>query len=257
MMSARLLRAGDAGGDHDAARSRRGFYAWIDWSYTGMLAFSMRFGFLVALVALCGHRSSSVPLYKVLKQEYIPSDVDEAEFEVAVTAPEGISLAAMDEVMQAVSAELRSIPGVTLVMANSGSSFLGSVNVGNAYVRIAPHEGRTFSLTRLWHALWAGDPGQAFRGNYTQREMILEVRRRLKSSVTCVPRRAISRRLTSVPGILKSTSLSAVPTSRRCQPMPSNCAPSPRPWAWWTLTPRSSSTSLNSVWRSTGPAPLT
>jgi HAE1 family hydrophobic/amphiphilic exporter-1 len=97
-----------------------------------------------------------------------------------VTAPEGTSLAAMDEVMQAVSTELRSIPGVTLVMANSGSFFLGSVNVGNAYVRIAPHEGRTFSLTRLWHALWAGDPGQAFRGNYTQRQMIQEVRRRLK-----------------------------------------------------------------------------
>jgi hydrophobic/amphiphilic exporter-1 (mainly G- bacteria), HAE1 family len=179
MMSARLLRAGDTGGDHDAARSRRGFYAWIDWSYTGMLAFSMRFRFLVALVALAVI-ASSVPLYKVLKQEYIPSDVDEAEFEVAVTAPEGMSLAAMDEVMQAVSTELRSIPGVTLVMANSGSSFLGSVNVGNAYVRIAPHEVRTFSLTRLWHALWAGDPGQAFRGNYTQREMIQEVRRRLK-----------------------------------------------------------------------------
>ena len=179
MMSARLLRAGDTGGDHDAARSRRGFYAWIDWSYTGMLAFSMRFRFLVALVALAVI-ASSVPLYKALKQEYIPSDVDEAEFEVAVTAPEGTSLAAMDEVMQAVSTELRSIPGVTLVMANSGSFFLGSVNVGNAYVRIAPHEERTFSLTRLWHALWAGDPGQAFRGNYTQREMIQEVRRRLK-----------------------------------------------------------------------------
>ncbi len=179
MMSARLLRGGDTGGDHDVARSRRGFYAWLDWSYTGMLALSMRYRFLVALVALAVI-ASSVPLYKVLKQEYIPSDVDEAEFEVAVTAPEGTSLAAMDEVMQAVSAELRSIPGVTLVMANSGSFFLGSVNVGNAYVRIAPHEERTFSLTRLWHALWAGDPGQAFRGNYTQRQMIQEVRRRLK-----------------------------------------------------------------------------
>ncbi len=179
MMSARLLRVGDTGGDHDAARSRRGFYAWLDWSYTGMLALSMRYRFLVALVALAVI-ASSVPLYKVLKQEYIPSDVDEAEFEVAVTAPEGTSLAAMDEVMQAVSAELRSIPGVTLVMANSGSFFLGSVNVGNAYVRIAPHEERTFSLTRLWHALWTGDPGQAFRGNYTQRQMIQEVRRRLK-----------------------------------------------------------------------------
>jgi HAE1 family hydrophobic/amphiphilic exporter-1 len=45
---------------------------------------------------------------------------------------------------------------------------------------MAPHEERTFSLTRLWHALLAGDPGAAFRGNYTQRQMIQEVRRRLK-----------------------------------------------------------------------------
>jgi HAE1 family hydrophobic/amphiphilic exporter-1 len=179
MMSARLLRATDAGDGHDTARSRRGFYAWIDWAYAGMLAFSMRFRFLVALVAL-GVIASSVPLYNALKQEYIPSDVDEAEFEVTVTAPEGTSLAAMDAVMQAVSTELRSIPGIQLVLTTAGSMFLGSVNLGNAYVRMAPHEERTFSLTRLWHAILAGDPGEAFRGNYTQRQMIQEVRRRLK-----------------------------------------------------------------------------
>ncbi|MGE3539144.1 MAG: efflux RND transporter permease subunit [Candidatus Tectimicrobiota bacterium] len=179
MMSARMLRAEDAASGHDAASSRRGFYAWIDWSYAVLLAFSMRYRFLVALLAL-GVIFSSVPLYKLLKQEYIPSDVDEAEFEVTVTAPEGTSLAAMDEAMQAVSKELRSIPGITLVMANAGSFFLGSVNTGQAYVRMAPHEERTFSLTRLWHGLLAGDPGQAFRGNYSQREMIQEVRRRLK-----------------------------------------------------------------------------
>jgi HAE1 family hydrophobic/amphiphilic exporter-1 len=179
MMSARLLRAEDAAGGHDATRSRGGFYAWIDWMYAGMLAFSMRYRFFVALVAL-GVIASSVPLYKMLKQDYIPSDVDEAEFEVAVTAPEGTSLAAMDEVMQAISTELRAMRGIELVMVNSGSFFLGSVNTGNAYVRMAPHEVRTFSLTRLWHGLLAGDPGQALRDNYSQRDMIQEVRRRLR-----------------------------------------------------------------------------
>jgi hydrophobic/amphiphilic exporter-1 (mainly G- bacteria), HAE1 family len=189
MMSARLLRAEDAAGGHDAARSRRGFYAWIDWAYAGMLALSMRYRFLVALVALAVI-ASSVPLYTALKQEYIPSDVDEAEFEIGVTGPEGMSLAAMDEVMQALSTELRSIPGIRLVLASSGSTWLGSVNYANAYVRMAPHEERTFSLTRLWHALLAGDPGAAFRGNYTQRQMIQEVRRRLKKfrDVRTMPR---------------------------------------------------------------------
>ena len=55
---------------------------------------------------------SSVPLYRLVKQEYIPSDVDEAEFEVNVNAPEGTSLAAMDEAMRAIEDELRQMPGV-------------------------------------------------------------------------------------------------------------------------------------------------
>src|SRR5206468_340621 len=40
MMSARLLRAQDAaaGGEHGAARSRGGFYSWIDRGYTWTLA---------------------------------------------------------------------------------------------------------------------------------------------------------------------------------------------------------------------------
>jgi HAE1 family hydrophobic/amphiphilic exporter-1 len=189
MMSARLLRAEDAASGHDAARSRRGFYAWIDWAYAGMLALSMRYRFLVALVALAVI-ASSVPLYKALKQEYIPSDVDEAEFEIGVTGPEGMSLAAMDEVMQTLTTELHAIPGIRLVLASSGSTWLGSVNYGNIYVRMAPHEERTFSLTRLWHGLLAGDPGAAFRGNYTQRQMIQEVRRRLRKfrDVRTMPR---------------------------------------------------------------------
>ena len=36
--------------------------------------------------------------------------------------------------MQAVTTELRAIPGIQLVMATSGSFFLGSVNVGPDYV---------------------------------------------------------------------------------------------------------------------------
>jgi HAE1 family hydrophobic/amphiphilic exporter-1 len=89
-------------------------------------------------------------------------------------------MAAMDKVMQAIDVELRKTRGVRLVMATSGSSFLGTVNTGNAYVRIAPHEERTFSFERLWHGLLNGDPWAAFRGNYTQRDVMLELRKRLK-----------------------------------------------------------------------------
>jgi HAE1 family hydrophobic/amphiphilic exporter-1 len=181
MMSARMLRAEDVAGSdgHHSAGSRRGFYAWLDRGYTWMLALAMRHRWLVVLLSL-GVILSIIPLYGVVKQDYIPTDVDEAEFEVRVTAPQSASLAAMDDAMRLVEAELQHTPGVRLVLASAGGGFLGSVNQGNAYVRIAPHEERTFSLTRLWQGLWQGDPLQAWRGNYTQRDVMQEVRRRLR-----------------------------------------------------------------------------
>jgi len=185
MMSARLLRAEDAekgsghADDEDSAKSRRGLYAWIDRRYEGILAWSMRHRLIVAGLALCVI-SSSIPLYRLVKQEYIPSNVDEAEFEVGVNAPEGTSLAAMNEAMQAVENELRTTHGVRVVLATSGGSFLGGVNQGGAYVRIAPHEERTFSITRFLRSIASGHPMDAFRGNYTQRDVMQEVRARLK-----------------------------------------------------------------------------
>lgn len=181
MMSARLLHTedGDATDTQQTAASRRGFYAWLDRGYMAILAFSMRNRALVVPLAL-GVIFSSLPLYGLVRQEYIPSDVDEAEFDVRVTAPEGASLAAMDEVMRAIETDLRTTPGVRLVLTSMGGGFLASVNQGRAYVRIAPHEERTFSLTRLWQGVLQGDPSEAFRGNYTQRDVMQEIRRRLR-----------------------------------------------------------------------------
>jgi HAE1 family hydrophobic/amphiphilic exporter-1 len=63
--------------------------------------------------------ASSVPLYRLVKQEYIPSNVDEAEFNVIVNAPEGTSLTAMDKIMQAIESDLRTTPGVRIVLAST------------------------------------------------------------------------------------------------------------------------------------------
>ena len=51
--------------------------------------------------------------------------------------------------MKAVEQEVRTIPGVRLVLSSVGGTFLGAVNEGELYVRIAPHDERVFSLTRL------------------------------------------------------------------------------------------------------------
>jgi hydrophobic/amphiphilic exporter-1 (mainly G- bacteria), HAE1 family len=180
MMSARLLRTEDAaaGGEHDA-RSRTGFYAWIDRGYTWTLAWSMRHRLLFAVVAVVVV-ASSWPLYRLVKQEYVPSDVDEAEFEMTAVGPEGMSLAAMDEAMQAVSAEVRALPAVRFMLSQAGGGGLNRVNQGYAYVRIAPHEERTVNLTKFWAGVKRGEPLAVFRGNYSQRDVILEVRRRMR-----------------------------------------------------------------------------
>src|SRR2546421_857088 len=187
MMSSRLLRVEDvaAGGGHGAhehraaAPSRRGFFASLHPRYTRLLTLSMRHRLVVAALALVVV-VSSVPLYRAVKQEFIPSNVDEAEFEVNVNAPEGTNLASMNETMQSVEQEILHTPGVRMVLSTAGGSFLGGVNQGGAYVRIAPHEERTLSLSRLWRETLNGTPLNAFRGNYTQQDVMQEVRRRLR-----------------------------------------------------------------------------
>jgi HAE1 family hydrophobic/amphiphilic exporter-1 len=179
MMSARLLRRDAAGGEHGEARSRTGFYAWIDRGYAWTLGWSMRHRLLFAVLSLLVI-ASSWPLYRMVKQEYVPSDVDEAEFEMTVLGPEGMSLAAMDEAMQAITREVRALPAVRFMLAQAGGGGLNRVNQGNAYVRIAPHQERTVNLARFWAGLARGEPLAVFRGNYTQRDVIQEVRRRMR-----------------------------------------------------------------------------
>lgn len=91
-----------------------------------------------------------------------------------------MSFMAMNEAMLAVEAELMKTPGVELILSTAGGSFLGSVNQGSIYVRTVAHEQRTFSLARLWRETLKGNPMAALRGNYTQRDIMQEVRKRLR-----------------------------------------------------------------------------
>jgi hydrophobic/amphiphilic exporter-1 (mainly G- bacteria), HAE1 family len=184
MMSARLLKVedkhgGDKSKEEQLTNSRRGFYGRLEDWYAKTLSFSMRHRFAVSIVAI-GVALSSIPLYRTVKQEFIPSNVDEAEFEINITAPEGTNISVMNEVMQAVEKDIASTPGVQMVLASVGGSFVGGVNSGEAYVRIAPHEERTLSFTRVWNKLKEGNPLAAFRHNYTQQDVMQEVRKRLR-----------------------------------------------------------------------------
>lgn len=180
MMSARLLRKEDASrSDSGRAQSRSGFYAWIDRKYSKLLSYSMQHKRAIAVIAILVI-FSFIPLYRMVGQEYTPTNVDEAEFDINVTGPQGANVAAMDDVMRAIESDMRSIPGIRLMLTSIGGGFLGNVNQAGAYVRIAPHEERIFSVPRLIKGILTLDPLQAFRNNYSQREVMQQVRQKLK-----------------------------------------------------------------------------
>ncbi len=177
MMSARLLRVKHRGqdGDKSESNSRSGFYARIDHAYTRILGWALRFRWAVAGLALLV-MLSSVPLYKFVRQEYLPSNVDEGEFDVRITAAEGTGLGAINAVALKVEEEINRVPGVQSVLASVGSGFFGGLNSANFFVRLVPHEQRTFG----WGRLLQWPPWRAFENNSTQREIQQEIRQRLR-----------------------------------------------------------------------------
>ncbi len=179
MMSARLLRPHRKEEDStegSGPASRRGLYHRVELSYATLLGWSMRHRWIVAGVALLV-MATSLPLYKVVRQEYVPSNVDEGEFDVYVTATEGASLEAMNGVALRIEEELRAIPAIRLVlMSAGGGGFMGSVNSARYYVRLAPHADRVFA----WKRLLQWPPWRAFEGNYSARDVSMEVRKRLR-----------------------------------------------------------------------------
>ncbi len=193
MMSARLLRAhGGAAAERaserspqdgrarsrGSPRSRSGFYAVLERAYMAMLGFALRHRLAVAVLAILTI-ATTIPLYARVKQEYTPTNVDEAEFEVSVTGPEGASLEAMDVAMRSVEGVIRSTPSVCTVLSSVGGSFISQVSRGEAFVRIAPHDERVLSISRFLRELKNFTPGRAFEGNYSQGDVMRDVRKRL------------------------------------------------------------------------------
>jgi len=181
MMASRLLKQNDKLRESDSgarSRSRGGFYARIERGYGSLLAFSLRRRSLTLLVALLVSLTS-IPLFYSVKQEFVPSGVDDSEFGVNVTAAEGVGPESMRRATVEMEGVLRQIPGVVDVEATAGGGFLGQTNQARFYVRIAPHEERLFSLGRLWKETLAGQPLAAWRGNYSQSDVMSEVDRRL------------------------------------------------------------------------------
>lgn len=179
MMCSKLLRPTRNGSD-EAPGSRRGFYGWIEGGYLWMLEKSLRYrwGVLVIILVVI---ASNIPLMQSVPRDYVPLNVDESEFEVRAEARQGANMEAMRETIDRVEAELRNVDGIEMVLTTVGTRSGGDINRAGMFVRLQDSRERTFSFSRLWRGLLAGDPGAAFRGNFSQREKMSEVRERLKS----------------------------------------------------------------------------
>lgn len=175
MMCSRVLKPAVEGtGTAEQPASRRGFYRWIEGRYMWCLRQSMHHRWFILAVSLAVI-ASNVPLYGLVKQDYIPTDVDEGEFEARISAPEGVSIASMEEMINSVEPQVRKIPGVVHVLSTVSGSARGS-SAASMYVRLENIEKRSFSWGRLWRALLAGEPAKAFEGNFNQRDKMREVR---------------------------------------------------------------------------------
>ena len=183
MMCARMLKVRRKGGEgpegaHQEPASRRGFYLWLERRYMACLGWSMRHRWLVLAVSVLV-LAANIPLYALVPQDYIPTNVDESEFEVSVTAPEGTTILTMEATLKRVEEEILAVGGVETLLSTIGARSGSAVNSAQIYVRLRPIAERRFSLGRLWDELLSGDPGAAWEGNFTQREKMQEIRRRL------------------------------------------------------------------------------
>lgn len=175
MMCSRMLRRGAA----DHGKSRDGLYEWMERGYMRLLAWAMRHRLLIAALGIVT-MAATVPLFRMVRQEYLPTNVDESEFEMSINAPEGTSLSSMEAVLDRVYQELNGMPGIKHMVCLVGTGYLQAVNSARVYIRLVDVEDRVFSLSRLWKKALEGKPMDAFKDVYTQRDVMAAVRAKFK-----------------------------------------------------------------------------
>lgn len=111
-------------------------YRQIERSYVRLLEWSMRRRW--AIVALCAIVFlSNLVLFPLVGFDFVPED-DESQFQVALRAPEGATLAATQLTVARIAAEIRRLPGVTNTLTTIGGGEQALVNSATIYVKLAP-----------------------------------------------------------------------------------------------------------------------
>ncbi|MDG2380466.1 MAG: efflux RND transporter permease subunit [Pirellulaceae bacterium] len=171
MMCSRLLRQRHS--DSPIPQSRSGIYQYIESGYLICLRWAMQHRWLVACISLITI-AANYPLYHLVKQDYIPSNVDESEFEIRLTADEGTGMQSMDKATLAIENQLKNIDGIEYMLTSVGGR--GAVNRSEIFIRLVDISNRSFSIPRLVRDTLRGNPRAAWEGNFSQQEKMQEVR---------------------------------------------------------------------------------
>ncbi|MCC6537063.1 MAG: efflux RND transporter permease subunit, partial [Bryobacterales bacterium] len=108
--------------------------------YRGMLRWSMRHRWVIALVCLAVMYASG-PLFMKIGKNFLPTD-DQSEFEVTVKLPPGASLDGTEQVMRSVETELRKLPGLKNMLTTIGADIRRQVDRGSVLVSLVRPEER-------------------------------------------------------------------------------------------------------------------
>lgn len=117
MLCSRFLKVEDT--SHGSSKSG---FIWriVEKFYIGILGWSLRHRFIVALVSLAG-MAAGYPLLRQTPLEYIPRD-DTNEFIVQVLAQPGSNLDSINHDIEELELQLKRLPGVTSVLTTIGDT---------------------------------------------------------------------------------------------------------------------------------------
>ncbi len=129
-----------AGASKTGGSRHNRFFEPLDLAYHRMLQWSMAHRGLVALATVLV-LLTSIPLFQFTAVNFTPED-DQSQFEVALRAPEGTSLAAMEVLTNRLTTAIRQIPEVEFTLVTVAGDAAGTQNVANVMVRLQPIEAR-------------------------------------------------------------------------------------------------------------------
>jgi HAE1 family hydrophobic/amphiphilic exporter-1 len=134
MMSSRWLRRKDVEAEHSTREST--LYAPVEKGYMSLLRWSMAHRWAVVVIMVATFLAT-VPLFIVANKNFLPND-DESQFDIAVRAPEGSSIATTETILESIAAKVRDLPGVEATLLTIGDDLQRSRNLGSVYVKLKP-----------------------------------------------------------------------------------------------------------------------